>query len=97
MASVEFTSLLKRFFPDLKPEEVSAKNVKELLFELDKMNAQTLEMHRHTDGQLLVFVNKYPSKSRMVLVLFTTVILISRRNSNFLKLKIMSTILQFNG
>ena len=47
--------------------------------------------------QILMFVNKYPSKSRMVLVLFTTVILISRRNSNFLILKLTSTIQQFNG
>ena len=46
---------------------------------------------------ILVFVNKFPSKSRMVLVLFTTVILISRQNSNFLILKLTSTIQQFIG
>ena len=36
MARVEFTSLLQRFFPDLKSEEIEVNNVKELLTELDK-------------------------------------------------------------
>ena len=35
MAQVQFTSLLLRFFPDLKTEEVNAQDVKHLLEELD--------------------------------------------------------------
>ena len=55
------------------------------------------KLSKLTNFWLLVYVNKFPSKSRMVLVLFTTVILISRQNSNFLILKLTSTIQQFNG
>ena len=35
MPQVSFTSALKRFFPDLEPQEVSAGNVAELLGVLD--------------------------------------------------------------
>lgn len=35
MATVKFTYALKRFFPDLKEEKISANNVKELLDTLE--------------------------------------------------------------
>jgi molybdopterin synthase sulfur carrier subunit len=36
MPSVEFTSALRRFFPDLKPENVEGQTVKEVLAVLDE-------------------------------------------------------------
>lgn len=35
MAKIEFTSLLQRFFPNIKPENIEASTVKELLIKLD--------------------------------------------------------------
>ncbi len=57
MARVEFTSLLKRFFPDLKSEEVSADNVQELLIELDKKYKGLSAYLIHEQGELRQHVN----------------------------------------
>ena len=61
MAKVSFTSLLLRFFPDLKTEEVSAVNVRELITELDKkyegLSSYLIEENGGLRQHVNIFIN----------------------------------------
>ncbi|MCB0410377.1 MAG: MoaD/ThiS family protein [Flavobacteriales bacterium] len=69
MAKVQFTSLLQRFFPDLKPEEVEAANVKELLSKLDKiytgLSTYLVEENGGLRKHVNIFVNGVMIKDRI--------------------------------
>ena len=61
MITVHFTSLLNRFFPDLKPESVEANTVCELLVELDKLypglSGYLIEENGRLRKHVNIFVN----------------------------------------
>ena len=57
MVRVEFTSLLKQFFPDLKPVELEAANVKELLKKLDEAYPGISSYLSNEQGSLRPHVN----------------------------------------
>jgi len=71
MAKVQFTSLLVRFFPDIKSEEVSASSVKELLTELDTkykgLSTYLIEDNGELRKHVNIFINGNMIKDRQQL------------------------------
>lgn len=69
MAKVQFTSLLLRFFPELKSEEVNAQNVQELLKELDKkyegLSTYLAEENSGLRKHVNIFINGKMIKDRV--------------------------------
>ncbi len=71
MVKVQFTSLLKRFFPNLKAEELEANTVEELVLSLDKiypgLRAYLLEEQGNLRKHVNIFVNGTMIKDRVSL------------------------------
>ena len=68
MITVEFTSLLKRFFPELAPVKVEANTVFELVQEIDKhfsgLATYLVEEHGGLRKHVNIFVNGKMIKDR---------------------------------
>ena len=68
MVNVEFTSLLKRFFPTLTSVEVEASTVKDLLEEIDKeysgLSGYLIEEHGGLRKHVNIFINGNMVKDR---------------------------------
>lgn len=68
MVTVQFTSLLQRFFPNLKTEQVEATSVAQLLEELDikypGLSSYLIEEHGGLRKHVNIFVNGTMIKDR---------------------------------
>ena len=71
MVEVQFTSLLKRFFPNLKNEEIEASTVQELVMSLDEiypgLRAYLVEEQGNLRKHVNIFVNGTMIKDRVSL------------------------------
>lgn len=71
MPSVQFTSNLKRFYPELNPVEVDAKTVSELLYNIDLqfpgLNKYLLDDQNRLRHHVNIFINENMVKDRTTL------------------------------